>query len=238
DAAFNLVEAVEALRLKLPDHGIKGATHVGIDFAIREARLRGDRLIHHFQGFNDGGGFSAFGPPGAPNQIHYTPPRVADASALGRHVGALSALCPTASPRISYTIFRPHFLQHAVCHYAMMESRENTEAKHLAGGDWVDFVAVVDQVMALLRQRGRVAYRTLKVQFHLDDDALEALKDELLYAHQIARDEDNRILVWTGDAGSPLADSSAPTVPSARAPLTYTPSYLAEKILTSRGTLE
>ena len=28
----------------------------------------------------------------------------------------------------------------------------------------VDFVAVVDQVIALLRQRGRVAYRTLKVQ--------------------------------------------------------------------------
>jgi len=49
----------------------------------------------------------------------------------------------------------------------------------------VDFVAVVDQVIALLRQRGRVAYRTLKVQFTLDDDALEALKDELLYAQQL-----------------------------------------------------
>jgi hypothetical protein len=59
----------------------------------------------------------------------------------------------------------------------------------------VDFVAVVDQVIALLRQRGRVAYRTLKVQFHLDDEALAALKDELLYAHQVARDEDDRILV-------------------------------------------
>ena len=46
----------------------------------------------------------------------------------------------------------------------------------------MDFVAILDQVIALLRQRGRVAYRTLKVQFHLDDDALEALKDELLYA--------------------------------------------------------
>ena len=64
----------------------------------------------------------------------------------------------------------------------------------------MDFVAILDQVMALLRQRGRVAYRTLKVQFHLDDDALEALKDELLYAQQVARDEDERILVWTGDA--------------------------------------
>ena len=45
----------------------------------------------------------------------------------------------------------------------------------------MDFVAVVDQVIALLRQRGRVAYWTFKVQFHLDDEALEALKDELLY---------------------------------------------------------
>jgi len=33
----------------------------------------------------------------------------------------------------------------------------------------VDFVAVVDQVIALLRQRGRVAYRTLKVQWLLLD---------------------------------------------------------------------
>ena len=33
------------------------------------------------------------------------------------------------------------------------------------GEDEVDIVAVVDQVIALLRQRGRVAYRTLKMQF-------------------------------------------------------------------------
>ena len=50
----------------------------------------------------------------------------------------------------------------------------------------MDFVAVVDQVITLLRQRGRVAYRTLKVQFQLDDEALEALKDELIDAHQVA----------------------------------------------------
>jgi class 3 adenylate cyclase len=97
----------------------------------------------------------------------------------------------------------------------------------------MDFVAVLDQVSTLLRQRGRVAYRTLKVQFHLDDDALEALKDELLYAQQVARDEDNRILVWTGDAApAPIAEPPPP------APLAYTPPYLAEKILTSRSALE
>ena len=57
----------------------------------------------------------------------------------------------------------------------------------------MDFVAAVDQVIALLRQRGRVAYRTLKVQYHLEDDALEALKDEPFYAQQVARDEDNGV---------------------------------------------
>ena len=67
----------------------------------------------------------------------------------------------------------------------------------------MDFVVVLDQVIALLCQRGRVAYRTLKVQFPLDDEALAALKDKLLYAHQVARDEDDRILVWTGDAQTP-----------------------------------
>ena len=52
----------------------------------------------------------------------------------------------------------------------------------------------------MLQRRGRVAYRTLQVQFNLDDNALEALKDELLYAQQVARDEDGRVLVWTGGA--------------------------------------
>jgi predicted ATPase/class 3 adenylate cyclase len=80
----------------------------------------------------------------------------------------------------------------------------------------VDFVAVLDQVIALLRQRGRVAYRTLKVQFQLDDEALAALKDELLYAQQLARDEDDRILVWTGDA--PTAPSAPPATPAPSAP--------------------
>jgi class 3 adenylate cyclase/tetratricopeptide (TPR) repeat protein len=101
----------------------------------------------------------------------------------------------------------------------------------------VDFVAVVDQVIALLRQRGRVAYRTLKVQFHLDDAALEALKDELLYAQQVARDEDERILVWTGDAGRAPAGLSAPAATPAQVPLTHTPAYLAEKILTAKSAL-
>ena len=60
------------------------------------------------------------------------------------------------------------------------------------------FEEILDQAIAMLQRRKRVAYRTLQVQFHLDDNALEALKDELLYAQQVARDEDGRVLVWMG----------------------------------------
>src|SRR5215470_17804950 len=83
----------------------------------------------------------------------------------------------------------------------------------------VDFVAVVDQVIALLRQRGRVAYRTLQRQFQLDDEALEDLKIELIDAQHLARDEQGRILVWVGDAATPLSPPALPAVASVAAPL-------------------
>ena len=68
----------------------------------------------------------------------------------------------------------------------------------------MDFYAILDQVIALLRQRQRVTYRALKVQFQLDE-ALEALKEELIEAQHLAADEAGRILVWIGDAGTPSA---------------------------------
>src|SRR5262245_41934899 len=104
----------------------------------------------------------------------------------------------------------------------MMESRKSTEAKHLAGGDRVDFVAVVDQVIALLRQRGRITYRTLQLQFRLDDAQLAALKDELLYSQPQVVDDVGRGLVWTGDPGSAPADRSARVEIPEQAPLAYT----------------
>ena len=58
----------------------------------------------------------------------------------------------------------------------------------------MDFVAVVGQMIALLRQRGRVAYRTLKRQFQLDDEALEDLKIELIDSQRLAtRDQCNAV---------------------------------------------
>src|SRR5690349_9237208 len=64
------------------------------------------------------------------------------------------------------------------------------------------FYAVLDQVVALLRQRGRVTYRALKREFQLDDACLEDLKDELINAQRVAVDEQAAVLVWTG---GPLA---------------------------------
>jgi hypothetical protein len=62
----------------------------------------------------------------------------------------------------------------------------------------MDFTALRTQVMALLQGEGRGAYRALKLQFQLDDDTLEALKDDLIYAKRLAVDEEGRVLVWTG----------------------------------------
>src|SRR5262245_18219420 len=75
----------------------------------------------------------------------------------------------------------------------------------------MDLFAVVDQVIALLRSRGRVSYRVLKLQLQLDDDAIEALKDELIYAQHVAVDEDGRVLVWTGGPGATPAPASTPS---------------------------
>ena len=82
------------------------------------------------------------------------------------------------------------------------------EAAFAGGGAVMDFYEVFDRALALLRQRGRVSYRALKVQFHLDDEQLDALKEELLYTHQGAVEEDGPGLVWTGGA----SDTPAPTL--------------------------
>src|SRR5215510_8714224 len=71
----------------------------------------------------------------------------------------------------------------------------------------MDFVAVVDQAIALLRQRGRLTYRTLQLQFQLDAEHLAALKDELIEGQRLAVDEAGRVLVWTGPPAAPEPDA-------------------------------
>ena len=100
------------------------------------------------------------------------------------------------------------------------------------------FEEILDQALAMLQRRGRVTYRTLQRQFQLDDDALNDLKEELLYAHPEVRDDAGRGLVWTSDTGTTPSAATAPAGTPEPAPLAYTPPYLAEKILTSRSALE
>jgi class 3 adenylate cyclase len=80
----------------------------------------------------------------------------------------------------------------------------------------MDYDAVLAQVLELLQQEQRIAYRVLKRRLHLDDETLEDLKDDLIYAKKLAVDEDGRVLVWTGGT------SSAPPIASP-VPLPATP---------------
>ena len=100
------------------------------------------------------------------------------------------------------------------------------------------FEEMLDQALAMLQRRGRVSYRALKLQFKLDDDQLEALTDELLYAHPQVVDDAGRGLIWTGTPEPVSAPSATPTPAQDRTPLSYTPQHLAEKILHSRSALE
>src|SRR3989454_12065791 len=105
----------------------------------------------------------------------------------------------------------------------------------------MDFYDVLDQVLDLLRQRGRVTYNALKRQFGLDDACLQDLKDEIIAAQRVAMDEDGKVLVWTGDVATPPLPAAAPAAVRVRPPdiepRAYTLVHLAEKILTARPAL-
>jgi hypothetical protein len=77
----------------------------------------------------------------------------------------------------------------------------------------MDYEAVLAQVLELLQREKRLSYRVLKRRLGLDDDELEDLKEDLIYAKKLAVDEEGRVLVWTGDA-----TGVSPTVPLAHAP--------------------
>jgi class 3 adenylate cyclase len=96
------------------------------------------------------------------------------------------------------------------------------------------FDEVLAQVLDLLQRQGRVSYRVLKRRFALDDDYLEDLKAELIDAQRLALDEEGKVLAWTGGPTTNAGLSREP----ARAPLSYTPNHLAEKILASKRALE
>jgi class 3 adenylate cyclase len=75
----------------------------------------------------------------------------------------------------------------------------------------MDFYEVLDQVVALLKQRGRASYQALRIQFKLDEESLDALKFELIEVQELATDRDGKMLVWTGETEAPPV--STPTSP-------------------------
>src|SRR5262249_11192419 len=97
---------------------------------------------------------------------------------------------------------------------AIMESRGTRSPRDREGGDRVDFVAVLDQVIALLRQRGRLTYRTLQRQFQLDDAALDDLTVEMIKGQRLAADEDGEVLVWIGAAALPPVSAAVLPTPT------------------------
>jgi hypothetical protein len=74
----------------------------------------------------------------------------------------------------------------------------------------ITFDEVLEQALEMRRRRGRVSYRALKVQFHLDDDLLEILKEEIVAVHQLGRDQEGTMLVWTGDTAIAAVPVSPP----------------------------
>ena len=85
----------------------------------------------------------------------------------------------------------------------------------------MEFYEVLEHVLDLLQRHGRVTYRALKRQFHLEDDYIADLKAELIQARRLAVDEAGEVLVWTGHA-----DTAPP--PSPRAPQPAPPPAIAE----------
>src|SRR5215467_1374813 len=97
----------------------------------------------------------------------------------------------------------------------------------------MDYEELVAKVIELLQREKRVPYSALKRRFDLDDGYIEDLKVELIEAKRLAADENDRILVWIGDAQAvtsevaqatqPLAAQQQPSLPVT--PLPTAPSH-------------
>ena len=99
------------------------------------------------------------------------------------------------------------------------------------------FVEVIRQARALLQSEGRLTYRTLKLQFQLDDEHFDALKEELLYSHPQIVDDAGRGLIWNGEREE-TALVPQPALAPSQTPATYTPQHLAERIRAEQQAME
>src|SRR5262245_10537879 len=99
---------------------------------------------------------------------------------------------------------------------------------------------IIDQVVTLLQKHGRVSYRAVQYQFRLDEEGLEALKEEIIAVRELAADKDGMMLVWTGEGtnqetrkgGIGESEQKDPTSSDTRLrtldarPISYTPPHL------------
>jgi predicted ATPase/class 3 adenylate cyclase len=98
----------------------------------------------------------------------------------------------------------------------------------------VKIYELVDQVVEVLRRRGRLSYRALKMDFGVDEEQFATLKEELLFSHPEVAEVPGQGLLWHGTAESvPLSD-----LPSPQPPATYTPKHLADRILAEQAAME
>jgi class 3 adenylate cyclase len=100
----------------------------------------------------------------------------------------------------------------------------------------VKFSEIVDQATALLQRKGRVSYRALKMEFGLDDDQLDVLKEELIDGQLLATDENSKVLVLIDGKETSVPWTGAPS--ESQTPLSYTPRHLAERILAEQKEME
>jgi hypothetical protein len=90
----------------------------------------------------------------------------------------------------------------------------------------MDYDELVAKVIELLQREKRVPYRALKRRFDADDDYIEDLKIDLIEAKRLAIDENDRILVWVGDAQavpSHVAQATQPPAAQQQPSLPVTP---------------
>src|SRR5262245_61342495 len=97
------------------------------------------------------------------------------------------------------------------------------------------FSDIIDQACTLLQGKGRLTYRSLKLEFGLDEEQLDVLKEELIEGQRVAVDEGGKVLVWVGTAPTQSPEARVPSVPQSpalepRPPVSYTPQHLAERI--------
>src|SRR5262249_1144337 len=100
-----------------------------------------------------------------------------------------------------------------VCH-----CRGQNSGSQCSGAPAMEYDELVAKVVELLQREKRVPYRSLKGRFALDDDYIEDLKIDLIEAKRLAIDENDRILVWIGDAQAVTSHGARRTTSTGHGP--------------------